>query len=737
MNVCELKSRLSTWLRTWTNPTILINMKSTMKGKKSTEQGTSDTLVPVQGVGDAAGPTGPSANYCQMITKEHGASGTLTQSATTYKWGEGIDPTVRRSSLKRTPPGNNKGSVSENLDDVFHTPKTSTTEQDIWQDEEISVSPIYKLYYNSEDSDVLTLKTPLSPVKKKRKRNTREFMSSDHTSREMTAAMAVLNTLNNKIEELKKEVKLSTKTKTEIKAITREVADIAISLNRKMAVLNTSHTQMMRKIEEQDRLDKTKMGDETTVQKNIPSSQNIGVQADESDIIREISELKDEIRNKVETQIATRAGWTGLERVIDLEWPDSCYRNTEIIELGTLKELKGDLAIIADPNLTLTTKTGDDLKCNFPEITALTIEELEEGCIEFVRTNTEVILSKGIKGVRSRTLYMLPYTTSAEGTNDIRKLHNILEKLGEEAEGHGLMQIQIVFLGNFDKKYLRKCAEWIFRDTSIKIQVITPKGYKQASQKPQGAKENIQTEKVIIKSDGKQYADILRTLKKNVNIDQIGVKVKNIKRTAGGDVLIEVQGGKSEATALKEAIIEKDVQAQVKIKNNEEIIHILDIDGDLNVQQIEEAVKRSVGNAREGDVRLLSCRPNQRGNQTATLAVKKGTATTLIKKGTLKIGWVPCRLRARVNITRCFRCLDFGHHTNECNGEDKTNICLKCGKENHKAKDCNNTSFCLTCKKEGHRAEQTACPYYRKLIRERAKMIGDNRRRHFSAAAEN
>lgn len=34
------------------------------------------------------------------------------------------------------------------------------------------------------------------------------------------------------------------------------------------------------------------------------------------------------------------------------------------------------------------------------------------------------------------------------------------------------------------------------------------------------------------------------------------------------------------------------------------------IDDDLNTQQIEEAGKRRVGTAKEGEVRVVACRPN-------------------------------------------------------------------------------------------------------------------------------
>lgn len=66
-----------------------------------------------------------------------------------------------------------------------------------------------------------------------------------------------------------------------------------------------------------------------------------------------------------------------------------------------------------------------------------------------------------------------------------------------------------------------------------------------------------ETEKVIIKSNGKKYADILRTVKSSINIDEAGIRVKTIKRTMKGDVIVEMLGGKEKANALKHEILKK------------------------------------------------------------------------------------------------------------------------------------------------------------------------------------
>ena len=49
--------------------------------------------------------------------------------------------------------------------------------------------------------------------------------------------------------------------------------------------------------------------------------------------------------------------------------------------------------------------------------------------------------------------------------------------------------------------------------------------------------------------------------------------------------------------------------------------------------------------------------------------------TKLLKAGKYKVGWVICRVRRRIPLVRCFRCLGYGHHSRDCKGIDRSNTC--------------------------------------------------------------
>lgn len=55
------------------------------------------------------------------------------------------------------------------------------------------------------------------------------------------------------------------------------------------------------------------------------------------------------------------------------------------------------------------------------------------------------------------------------------------------------------------------------------------------------------------------------------------------------------------------------------------------------------------------------------------------------------------RVRERVEIMRCFRCLGFGHRAGDCKGTDRAKLCKVYGKSRHKRKDYTGVPQCLIC----------------------------------------
>jgi len=80
------------------------------------------------------------------------------------------------------------------------------------------------------------------------------------------------------------------------------------------------------------------------------------------------------------------------------------------------------------------------------------------------------------------------------------------------------------------------------------------------------------------------------------------------------------------------------------------------------------------------------------GAQSAVVLAPASLVRDLLAAARIKIGMVSCRVRIPVRrVTRCYRCLSFGHLSKECKGPDRTTCCRRCGEDGHKAISCSAT----------------------------------------------
>ena len=72
----------------------------------------------------------------------------------------------------------------------------------------------------------------------------------------------------------------------------------------------------------------------------------------------------------------------------------------------------------------------------------------------------------------------------------------------------------------------------------------------------------------------------------------------------------------------------------------------------------------------------------------AVVLLEEARAQKLLKVAHIKIGWVSCRARRKMETNLCYRCLDAGYMAADGRGSDRSRCCKKCGEAGYTAGAC-------------------------------------------------
>ena len=283
------------------------------------------------------------------------------------------------------------------------------------------------------------------------------------------------------------------------------------------------------------------------------------------------------------------------------------------------------------------------------------------------------------------------------------------------------------------KKEEEKPAE---QETEVWSRVVGKKAKRQSrlqqSEEPKRAngrekkkppKRKKRPDAILIKpSDGRSYSDVLGQIRQSAKPEEKGAVIKGLRKTRAGDLLVELSdssGNKSAFGADLQTILGNS--ASVRVLEPKSTLEVRDLDELTTEAEVETAAQSVLGGAVE--VRTFVSKANSRGQKVAILTLGTRDAAKLLNKGHLKIGWVNCRIREKPVVSRCFKCLGFGHVANRCSGPDRSKACFRCGGQDHKASTCSAVYSCVLCLEAGlkgdqvkHAAGSGRCTSYRQAL---------------------
>ena len=332
--------------------------------------------------------------------------------------------------------------------------------------------------------------------------------------------------------------------------------------------------------------------------------------------------------------------------------------------------------------------------------------------------------------------------------------YNATEKIFQLLKRYGENEVTISQIGFKDHKTMRRLIEYIGRNTGINVKlyrdVFGITGRDITLEEWETNRNRQRKETLVITSKNKDnllsYAETIKNLRKQIDIQDIGVKVIEVRKVQGGFALKTAESKEGAADKLefeiRRAIGEEN---EIRRSQRKKTIVVRDIEETIEKEEFREAVEKIIGQGSIVSIDMLEqkteaemeitdakgkekettqgedhSRKGDRGRikfKTAMLTLLEDRGLELLKRKRITVGWGRCRIHEKINPPRCYKCQQFGHASYECKNEEYVKQkCLKCGSEEHMARECQNEVKCYVFGKEGHRADSMKCEKYREMV---------------------
>jgi len=193
---------------------------------------------------------------------------------------------------------------------------------------------------------------------------------------------------------------------------------------------------------------------------------------------------------------------------------------------------------------------------------------------------------------------------------------------------------------------------------------------------------------ILIRTDSEDFPALAKKLRGDPTIAS-GDKIRAMRKTRNGDMLLEVNEEETTIGALKEEVTKLVGCDGVTVSalSQKNVVELRDVDSWSNRDDVTQALATETGLSME-EIQVISLRRDFGGSQVAVAVLPAIAARKILEKGRARIGLVNCRVRPAQTRIRCFRCLAIGHVSKSCTGPDRSTCCRRCGALGHQAKDC-------------------------------------------------
>jgi len=257
---------------------------------------------------------------------------------------------------------------------------------------------------------------------------------------------------------------------------------------------------------------------------------------------------------------------------------------------------------------------------------------------------------------------------------------------------------------------------------------------KQVKPKSKRHGKNAVNSALVIHSDNLSSDDIKSQLRCHVKPGESGLRIKGLKTTAKGGVLL-IADSSSDLKVItdNEALRAAGLRIEPPKAPSPRII-IRRIPCQMDADEIVSNIfKLNLGDMSNDQGHLRpSFKKGKYTNGTVDWVFEAHPTVKdrLIKLGRVYLGWEKCLVQCYATPLRCFKCQQYGHMARKCKAE--TDTCGHCAETGHRYAECpkkESEPKCVVCKSMGkpylHKAADNGCKSHQKEIK-RLKVRNNN-----------
>lgn len=237
---------------------------------------------------------------------------------------------------------------------------------------------------------------------------------------------------------------------------------------------------------------------------------------------------------------------------------------------------------------------------------------------------------------RKKVAYLLPLGEDCP----VDQAYSQFVKMADLIEGQEPGEVRLTIGKTMNRWRALKILEITRMEREVKISVASvPKaGEPEPGASTRSRRARPEVGVVTIRQEGVPYAELVKRMREQVDVKQLGVKVNSIRKTRGGDVIITTAGGAKQASLLGQEIRSKVTNCEVVAKAaTTKQFFVYSVEASVTDDKLTEELSTQARTDKD-NVKLIYLRPGKFGDCSALVEMPRSAAETILALKRVKVG---------------------------------------------------------------------------------------------------